>query len=178
MHPNHCAHPSQSSGADSIALRRWRFEVRRIERIGLVTQSSVRSDRLDRDVLEIVPRQVFGQTNNRSQQWLVLASSSLASSTHQIYPRMVSAVRPRRHASNDPKPGGRKPCPHGPVTFSTEAPGHTSQAPGQRPEDLGAVTADTNRWTRGFYTPGQRVLPRCVYIEDRPPSPDQSSSRI
>lgn len=98
-------------------------------------------------------------------------------STHVILPRTVSAVRPRRHTSLDPKPGGRKPCPHGPMTFSTEAPGHTSQAPGQWPEDLGAVTADTNRWTRGFYTPGQRVLPRCLYNEERSPSPDQSFSR-
>ena len=38
------------------------------------------------------------------------------------------------------------------MTFSTEAPGHASQAPGYKPEDLGAASAGTNRFA-GVSTP-------------------------
>lgn len=49
--------------------------------------------------------------------------------------RLGPRCAPANEQDLDPKPGVRKPPQTVPATFSTEAPGHTSQAPGQWPED-------------------------------------------
>ena len=45
-------------------------------------------------------------------------------------------------------------------------PGHTSQAPGRKPKDLGADTVSSNPRRRGFHAPRRRVPPRnCFYCK-------------
>lgn len=68
VHLYHRAYPGESSGANSVAIRRRHLNVGSVECLGLITQSSVLSDRVGRDLLEIFLRQVLGQANNWSQQ--------------------------------------------------------------------------------------------------------------
>ena len=63
------------------------------------------------------------------------------------------------------------------MTFSTEAPGHTSQAPGFKPEDLGAEAAGTNRFA-GVSTPrGSAYCLARDHRGERDDPPDRSCPR-
>jgi hypothetical protein len=93
----------------------------------------------------IVSMACFGQSGLSSKLWI---SGNIAPPL-----RLGPRCAPANEQDLDPKPGVRKPPQTVPATFSTEAPGHTSQAPGQWPEDPGCRVGRHQTAVVGFLRP-------------------------